>query len=131
MGAGATGIPTFISSSLIKNNNVSSYESDRTVWIASLSQDGIEGSSIKNVIHAAIKQMEYAIPFSPDIYCLPELFILEGQRRKGLSPVVDEVMEDGSGNLIGEFQIFAKTHSCYIVCPVYTQRMGIITMQHC
>ncbi len=122
MGAGAIGIPASLSSSPIKNNVFDNNESERIVWIASLTQDGITGTTFKEAIQAAIKQMEYAVPFSPDIYCLPEVF--HTAALKGVLPSVKEAAEDGTGNIIGPFQDFAKTHSCYIICNVYTQHQG-------
>ncbi|MBL7734750.1 MAG: carbon-nitrogen hydrolase family protein [Chitinophagaceae bacterium] len=122
VGAGAMGIPASLSSSPIKNNRASLGGSDRNVWIASLTQDGITGSTVKETIQAAIKQMEYALPFSPDIYCLPEVFHVAGL--KGGRPSIKEAAEDGTGNIIAPFQHFAEKHSCYIVCDVYTQHRG-------
>ncbi|MEO6187208.1 MAG: carbon-nitrogen hydrolase family protein [Ginsengibacter sp.] len=122
LGAGALGIPSSISASPIKGKDEVRGESDRMVWIASLTQDGITGSTVKEVIQAALKQMEYAVPFSPDIYCLPEVFHVAGLTET--PPPLKESAEDGSGNIIAPFQQFAKTHSCYIVCDVYTQHQG-------
>lgn len=122
MGAGAIGIPASLSSSPLKDNSPGLSESDRNVWIASLTQDGITGSTVKEVIQAAIKQMEYAVPFSPDIYCLPEVFHVAGV--KGGRTSVKDAAEDGTGNIIAPFQLFAKRHSCYIICDVYTQHQG-------
>ena len=122
LAAGAIGVPASLSSSPVKKNKLDRNDSDRVVWIASLTQDGITGSSVSEVIQAAIKQMEYAMPFSPDIYCLPEVFHVAGL--KGGRPPLKEVAEDGTGNIIAPFQLFAKTHSCYIICDVYTQHQG-------
>lgn len=122
MGAGALGIPVSLSSSPIIEDNPGLRESDRMVWIASLTQDDITGPTVKETIRAAIKQMEYAVPFSPDIYCLPEVFHVAGVR--GSRPSIKEAAEDGTGNIITPFQLFAKAHSCYIVCNVYTQHQG-------
>lgn len=94
----------------------------RTVWIASLTQDGIGGEDYQSSIQAAIKQMELALPLSPDIYCLPEVFHVANL--KGGRPPVSETAEDGTGKLIAPFQTFAKTHSCYILCPIYTTEQG-------
>lgn len=122
LAAGAIGVSSSLSSSPVKNNNLDSNVSDRVVWIASLAQDRITGKTYKENIQAAIKQMEYAVPFSPDIYCLPEIFHVVGL--KGGRPPVKEVAEDGTGNIIAPFQQFARTHSCYIVCSIYTQHEG-------
>ena len=122
MGAGAIGIPASLSASPQKNTNSHAIESDRMVWIASLTQDGITGTTVKETIQAAIKQMEYAVPFSPDIYVLPEVFHVAGI--KSGRPEVKDAAEDGTGNIIAPFQTFAKKHSCYIICDVFTQHRG-------
>lgn len=96
--------------------------SDRMVWVATLTQDGITGADYKQVVQAAIKQMEYALPFSPDIYCLPEVFHVAGI--KGPRPSLKEASEDGSGNIVAPFKQFAKKHSCYIICDVHTTHHG-------
>ena len=121
MGAGALAVPTALSSAPVERQNTAA-ESDRLVWIASLTQDGIAGSNVKETIKAAIRQMEYALPFSPDIYCLPEVFHVAGI--KGGRPPVADAAEDGSGNIIAPFQLFAKTNSCYIICNVYTKHQN-------
>jgi beta-ureidopropionase len=122
LGAGAIGIPTSVLSSPRENNRSGLNQSDRIVWIASMAQDGISGSSVKETIQAALKQMEYAVPFSPDIYCLPEVFHVAGV--KGGRPPIKEAAENGTGNLITPFQTFAKKYSCYIICDVYTLHSG-------
>lgn len=94
----------------------------RPVWVASLTQDGIEGEDCQAAIRAAIKQMEYALPFAPDIVCLPEVFHVA--RLKGGRPSLEESAEDGSGNLTAPFQAFARQHACYVICPVYTAEEG-------
>ena len=119
--AGAVGVPAY-ASSLPKKINLSGSKSDRNVWIASLTQDGIAGSNYKEATQAAIKQMEYALPFSPDIYCLPEVFHVANLKND--SSTLKETAEDGSGKIIAPFQLFAKAHSCYIICSVYTQHHG-------
>ncbi len=122
LGVGAVATPASLLSSPQEKNVSKLSESDRIVWIASLTQDGITGSTVKETIQAAIKQMEYAVPFSPDIYCLPEVFHVSGV--KGGRPPIKEAAENGTGNIIAPFQTFAKTHACYIVCDVYTQHGG-------
>ncbi len=96
--------------------------SDRMVWVASLTQEGIKGTNYKEAVQAALKQMEYALPFSPDIYCLPEVFHVANLT--GSRPAIKEAAEDGSGNIVAPFKQFAKEHSCYIVCNVYTTHKG-------
>jgi beta-ureidopropionase len=94
----------------------------RELWVATMTQHKIEGADVHSCVQAALKQMENALPFSPDIFCLPEVFHWHGI--KGTKPEKKDVAENGSGNIIGPFQEFAKTHKCYIVCPIYTIENG-------
>lgn len=119
LGAGALG---FNMSPAIAAVSDESTNGGRMVWIASLTQNDIGGANCEEAIRAAIKQMEHALPFSPDIYCLPELFHV-ANLKNGRPPVKDAA-EDGSGRLIAPFRQFAKAHRCYIVCPVYTTSNG-------
>lgn len=121
LGAGALGVPAALEAMPAKRKDPPG-NSDRMVWAATLTQEGIRGVDYKQAIQAAIKQMEYALPFSPDIYCLPEVFHVASLT--GTSPSVKEAAEDGSGRIIAPFQQFAKKHSCYIVCDVYTTHQG-------
>lgn len=91
----------------------------REVWIASLTQHKMEGRNCEEVIQAALKQAEHALPFSPDIICLPEAFHEAGVT--GGRPSIEKVAEDGSGRLVGPFQQFAKTNNCNVICPIYSR----------
>jgi predicted amidohydrolase len=116
-GAGLTG---FSSQESIRST--ASSRLPREVWIATITQLNIGGKDVKESINSALKQMEKALPFSPDIFCLPEAFhvaaIPEGR------PSLDITSENGSGNIIGPFQNFARTNKCYVICPVYTAENG-------
>lgn len=120
LGAAGIGMTSFsnadASTGLQKTNNA------REVWIASLTQHQIGGETFRDAIAAAVKQMENAVPYSPDIYCLPEVFHVIGLK-EGPTPL-DIIAENGSGNIIAPFQAFAKKHQCYIICPIYTVDQG-------
>ena len=94
----------------------------REVWIATITQHNIEGRDVAESLKTAIRQMENALHFSPDIICLPEVFHEAGIR--GEKPPLDVISENGSDNIIGPFRNFAKMHKCYIVCPIYTVENG-------
>ncbi len=94
----------------------------RHVNIATLTMGGISRETIEQVVAAALKRMEIALPMSPDIYCLPEVF--HAAAVKGGRPPLPVSAEDGSGNIIAPFQAFAKANNCYIVCPIYTTADG-------
>ena len=117
LGAVGTGLAGMARAASPKNP-----EKGREVWIAALTQHQIRGNTYKDNLAAAIRQMENAVPFGPDVFCLPEFFHVAGL--KGGSPPLDTVSEDGTGNIIGPFQEFARKHQCYIVCPIYTVQQG-------
>lgn len=103
-------------------DGVTAIEKLRKVWIASITQNNIYGENQKAVLDAALRQMEMALPFSPDIFCLPEVFHAEGVR--GGRPSLAKCSEDGSGNIIGPFQAFAKKNNCYVICAINTVENG-------
>lgn len=94
----------------------------REVWIATITQYNIGGKNIQESIQSAVRQMENAVPFKPDIYCLPEAFHVAAVSTG--RPSAKVAAEDGSGNIIGPFQSFAKAHNCYVICSVYTVESG-------
>ncbi|MBX3257472.1 MAG: carbon-nitrogen hydrolase family protein [Chitinophagaceae bacterium] len=98
------------------------YDGGRNVWVASIAQEGIAGKDWKEAVQAAIKQAENALPFSPDIYCFPEMFHVA--QLSGEKSAVKDAAEDGSGRVIAPVQAFAKLHRCYVVCPVFTVENG-------
>lgn len=122
MGAGALSLPSasFAGQRGLYPGEVP--QSGRMVWIASFTQDGIAGANYREAIQAAIKQMEFALPFSPDICCLPEVFHVA--HLQGGRPPVRDAAENGTGNVIGPLQAFARAHGCYVICPVYTVEDG-------
>jgi beta-ureidopropionase len=93
------------------------YEKPREVWIAAMTNTGAQGS-FREKINAMLQQMENAVPYKPDIYCLPETFLDPSQKS------LETNAEDGSGKIAGPFQEFAKKHSCYIICPINTVENG-------
>ena len=120
IGASAFGLSSFMASSALDAKEY--VKMPREVWIATITQYNIQGNDLASTLRSAIKQMENAVPFKPDIYCLPEVFHWAGIQ--GTKPSIASISENGSGNIIQPFQEFAKKHSCYIVCPVYTVENG-------
>jgi len=120
LGAAGIGLTSFSQSGYPdKKEEVSK---SREVWIATLTQHQIGGKSCKESVEAAIKQMENVLSFSPDIFCLPEVFHVVGV--EGGRPALNITAENGTGNIVGPFQAFAKKHHCYIICPIYTLDKG-------
>ncbi|HET7178194.1 MAG TPA: carbon-nitrogen hydrolase family protein [Chryseosolibacter sp.] len=120
LGAAALSVPNFVAAA--PPEVTSRPANRREVWIATVTQYGIEGNDLDSTLKAALRQMENVVPFSPHIVCLPEAFPTAGIR--GPKPPMNESAENGSGNIIGPFQDFAKKHSCYVICPVYIADHG-------
>ena len=114
IGAAALGISNLSFSQEDNLPDKKVYEKPREVWIAAMTKNDIQGNTIKETIDAALQQMENAVPFKPDIYCLPETFLDPAQKS------LETNAEDGSGRIAGPFQAFAKKHNCYIICPINT-----------
>ena len=121
LGAAAMGLSGF-SQEDKKVEKEKTYRNPREVSIASFTLNGIIGKDLNQVIQSALTQLEIAAPMSPDICCLPEVFHVA--RIEGGRPPLEESSENGSGNIIGPFQSFAKKNKCYLVCPIYTVENG-------
>lgn len=114
--AATTGLTAFTSK---ENSAITrSPRNPREVYMAALTMEGIRGKDVQQVVQAALKQMEIALPMAPDIYCLPEVFQAAGV--EGGRPPKSVSAEDGSGKIIRPFQEFAKKNNCYVICPIYT-----------
>ena len=95
----------------------------RQVWIASLTQEGIEGKDVGEVLKSAVVKMENTvISYRPDVVCLPEAFHVDGV--DGGRPPVEEAAETPPGPLTAPFAAFARKHGCYVICPIYTEEDG-------
>ena len=119
LGTAALTVPAFASGKYTRQ--AAEARTPREVWVATISQFGIKGETMEQLIEAALQEMENAVPFSPDIICLPEVFHLVGVKNK---PPLSVTAENGSGNITGPFQKFAKRNKCYVVCPIYTAENG-------
>lgn len=106
----------------VEDNTKAADQKLRKVWIASITQKNMYGANIKAVTDAALKQMEIALPYAPDVFCLPEVFHAEGV--EGGRPPLAVSAEDGSGKITAPFQAFAKKNNCYVICPIYTVESG-------
>lgn len=114
LGAAALG---FVSPAEAKMKTPSA-EKRREVWIATMTNISSHGKPFKEAHAAMLEQMENAVPFKPDIYCLPETFADPAQKN------LNAHAEDGSGRIAGPYQAFAKKHSCYVICPINTVENG-------
>lgn len=101
-----------------KNNRL-----PREVWIASLSQGGLEAKNYKEMIKKVLNLMEEVVPYQPDIVCLPETFPF--MRIAAKRPPLSEIAEKPLGPISSQFAEFANKNSCYVICPIYTEDSGI------
>lgn len=120
LGTGALGLEGFTHPHVVNKRGVE--PNGRDVWVATMSQYGIQGNNYQEAIQKAIQQMEIALSLSPDIICLPEAFHVADI--KGERPSLKSSAEDGSGNIIGPLQSFAKNNNCYVIAPVFTSDKG-------
>ena len=117
LGAATLGLSNVAFAKEAVNKEKKSSERPREVWIAAMTNTDAEGS-FKQKIDAMLEQMENAVPFKPDIYCLPETFLDPAQKS------LETNAEDGSGRIAGPFQAFAKKNNCYVICPINTVENG-------
>ncbi|MCE6989778.1 carbon-nitrogen hydrolase family protein [Dyadobacter sp. CY323] len=93
--------------------------SGRKIWVATMTMHKMDGNTCEEIVQAAVKQMQKALPYKPDIICLPEAFHILAIR--GKRPSVTETAENGSGNLTRPFQEFARKNNCYAIVPLYSK----------
>ena len=117
LSAAALGLSDVAFANEKSNTNKTSSDKPREVWIAAMANTGAEGT-FKDKIDAMLQQMENAVPFKPDIYCLPETFLDPAQKS------LETNAEDGSGRIAAPFQAFAKKNNCYVICPLNTVENG-------
>ena len=95
----------------------------REVWIATMSQYGLEAQSYGEMIELMFDRMAGFESYRPDIVCLPETFPFTSQSKR---PLPKEVAEVPPGPISGRFADYAKKHNCYVICPIYTKENGNI-----
>lgn len=94
----------------------------REVWIASVSQNGLNDSTVEGMTRQVLARMAEVVPFEPDIICLPEAFPFVNLS-SGRPPVAD-TSEEPIGRFSKPFADFAAKHKCHVVCPIYTVENG-------
>src|SRR4249920_3792111 len=80
IGAAALGFSNLSFSQEGKHPDDNVFEKPREVWIAAMAKNDIEGKNFKETIDAALREMENAVAYKPDIYCLPETFLDPAQK---------------------------------------------------
>ncbi|HSV99653.1 MAG TPA: carbon-nitrogen hydrolase family protein [Sedimentisphaerales bacterium] len=94
----------------------------REVWIASVSQNGLQADSVESMSRQMFRRMQEVVPFEPDIICLPEVFPFVNLS-SGRPPLADS-SEEPIGRFSRPFADFAAKHECHVVCPIYTVENG-------
>ncbi|MDZ7605105.1 MAG: nitrilase-related carbon-nitrogen hydrolase [Cyclobacteriaceae bacterium] len=96
--------------------------SNSQIWIGTITQDGMDNDSPKDMVKKMLALMEEMALFKPDIICLPETFpylnmsftnesVIKAAERKPY-PLLDPVKK------------FAQKYQCYIICPIITYENG-------
>ncbi len=93
----------------------------REVWIATVSQEGIEGETPKDHTAQFLRRMKEIEPYQPDIVCLPEAFLRASSNNLSDS---SEPSEKLIGPLTEPFAEYARNNRCYVICPIYTHEDG-------
>ncbi|MBT4500686.1 MAG: carbon-nitrogen hydrolase family protein [Gemmatimonadetes bacterium] len=91
----------------------------REVWIACITQTGLQADTIEQMCDKFIDRMAQFAPMTPDIYCLPEGF--PGVNLSIPRPPSRELAEIPPGPITERFAAFAKEHNTYVICPIYTR----------
>lgn len=94
----------------------------REVWVGTISQNSMEAGNYKDMVRGMLARMEEMASYEPDIVCLPEVFPFVNLST-GRPPLAD-VAEVPIGDITRPFAEFARKHSCYVICPVYTKEGG-------
>ncbi|MEZ6062976.1 MAG: carbon-nitrogen hydrolase family protein [Planctomycetaceae bacterium] len=94
----------------------------REVWIATISQQGLQAGDTATMVRQMLSRMDEVVAFHPDIVCLPETFPYNNV--SGTLPSMAERAEEPDGELTRPFAGFAAEHNCYVVCPIYTRHDG-------
>jgi predicted amidohydrolase len=88
----------------------------REVWIAGVSQMGLEDPSSEVMIDRILRHIDNLAVFQPDVICLPETFPSANQKF-----TLSEKLEN-SQKALQQIFILAEKYNCYIVCPVHISK---------
>lgn len=110
-GFAAIGPLDFSDNSLTSESSM--YKLPREVWIAGISQMGLEDPSSEVMVKRMLQLIDYAAVFQPDIICLPETFPSANQEF-----TLPEKLEN-SKKALEEVCALARKYNSYIICPVH------------
>jgi beta-ureidopropionase len=121
--AGSLAVGTTAFSGNAKNQSTGSVSRlPREVWIASVSQMGINAETPEQMTKMLTGFMNNALIYQPDIFCLPEVYPFSNVNKKFK---LEEKVEI-SLQVVDELSVFSKQNNCYLICPVYTVENGNI-----
>ncbi len=92
----------------------------REVWLASVSCDGIEARDPDDMVTRMLGRMKEALPYKPDVICLPENFPCQCASR----PSLEEISEVPLGPVTKRFAAFAAQHHTNVICATRTMEKG-------
>lgn len=92
----------------------------REVWIATVSQMGLRAENSAHMTKLILDILDKAVPYQPDIICLPEVFVTSSLEMK-LS--LAEKLE-ASEIALKMLSTYTQQNKCYLICPVYTSEKG-------
>jgi predicted amidohydrolase len=92
----------------------------REIWIAGVSEMGLEAESPEMMCKKILETLADALPYQPDFICLPEAFPFLYISQKYTQSEKVEI----SMRVLERFSEFSKQNNCYIICPVYTPGDG-------
>ena len=120
-----TGLSVCGTDSLFGNSYTSNDFRDklpRELWIATVSQAGLSADTPEAMVTLICDILKNAIPYQPDIICLPEVFISSNIRQRLTLPEKVEV----EAVLSEKIAAFSKANNCYSICPMHTAEAGKI-----
>ncbi len=96
----------------------------REICVASVDLKGLwPDSTRESRIRRMLERMDEVVTMKPDLICLPEMFDTSWvAEQKPLTELAED--EKVPGPVTARMAAFARTHSCYVVCPLITRKDG-------
>ena len=101
-------------------SHTSQTELPREVWIATVSQQGMNEETPEKMVKSVFAVLEKSVVYRPDIICLPEIFMYS-YLHSGMDLQKEAARSD---ELLKEFMTFARANHCYLICPVIMNENG-------
>jgi len=92
----------------------------REVWIAGLSQMGMQTETSEQMMNGILQSLKKALFYQPDIICLPEVFPTSNIEQ---SLDLAEKLQRHEKPL-RQLSDFASENNCYVICPIYSEENG-------